>query len=139
MEETKCYCGHTTTCDCGPEDIKEELKTNKLNMTEKNIVFRDPVVERVVEKFVSRSDIGYAKYGNTLHDERTKKMKGLFKYLNDVQEELMDAVLYIQACKEEIQDLTEEALIQDFRDVDLDDIEDKGHPYAFTIDEEENS
>ena len=37
-------------------------------MTEKNIVFRDPVVERVVEKFVSRSDIGYAKYGNTLHD-----------------------------------------------------------------------
>jgi hypothetical protein len=138
MEETKCYCGHTTICDCGPEDTKEELKTNKLNMTEKNIVFRDPVVERVVEKFVSRSDIGYAKYGNTLHDERTKKMKGLFKYLNDVQEELMDAVLYIQACKEEIQDLTEEALIQDFRDVDLDDFEDKGHPYAFTIDEEDS-
>ena len=107
-------------------------------MTEKNIVFRDPVVERVVDKFVSRSDIGYAKYGNTLHDERTKKMKGLFKYLNDVQEELMDAVLYIQACKEEIQDLTEEALIQDFRDVDLDDFEDKGHPYAFTIDEEDS-
>jgi SHS2 domain-containing protein len=105
-------------------------------MTEKNIVFRDPVVERVVEKFVSRSDIGFEKYGQTLHDERTKKMKGLFKYLNDVQEELMDAVLYIQACKEEVQDLTEEALIQEFRDVDLDDFEDKGHPYAFTIDEE---
>jgi hypothetical protein len=138
MEQTKCYCGHTTYCDCGPEDTKEELKTNKLNMTEKNIVFRDPLVERVVEKFVSRSDIGFEKYGNTLHDERTKKMKGLFKYLNDVQEELMDAVLYIQACKEEIQDLTEEALIQDFRDVDLDDFEDKGHPYAFTIDEEDS-
>lgn len=105
-------------------------------MTEKNIVFRDPVVERVVDKFVSRSDIGFAKYGNTLHDERTKKMKGLFKYLNDVQEELMDAVLYIQACKEEIKDLTEEALIQDFKDVDVD-IEDKGHHYAFTIDEDE--
>lgn len=107
-------------------------------MTEKNIVFRDPVVERVVEKFVSRSDIGYAKYGNTLHDERTKKMKGLFKYLNDVQEELMDAVLYLQACKEEIQDLSEEALLmQDFSDIDVD-IEDKGHPYAFTIDEEDS-
>jgi hypothetical protein len=95
-------------------------------MTEKKIAFRDPVVERVVDKFVSRSDIGFAKYGNTLHDERTKKMKGLFKYLNDVQEELMDAVLYLQACKEETQDLTEEALIQHFRDVDVG-IEDKGH------------
>jgi SHS2 domain-containing protein len=104
-------------------------------MTEKNIIFRDPVVERVVEKFVSRSDVGFAKYGTTLHEERTTKIKGLFKYLNDVQEELMDAVLYIQACKEEIQDLTEEALIQEFRNIDLDNFEDKGHPYAFTIDE----
>ena len=25
-EETKCYCGHTTYCDCGPEEetIKKE-------------------------------------------------------------------------------------------------------------------
>jgi hypothetical protein len=105
-------------------------------MTEKKILFRDPVVERVVEKFVSRSDIGFAKYGTTLHDERTQKMKGLFKYLNDVQEELMDAILYLQACKEEVVDLSEEGMIQKFRDVDIgDDIEDKGHPYAFTIDE----
>ena len=22
-EETKCYCGHTTTCDCGPETLEE--------------------------------------------------------------------------------------------------------------------
>jgi hypothetical protein len=20
----KCYCGHTTTCDCGPEEFKQE-------------------------------------------------------------------------------------------------------------------
>jgi hypothetical protein len=82
-------------------------------MAKKEIEFRDPIVERVVEKFVSRSDVGFEKYGHTLHDERTKKMKGLSKYLNDVQEELMDAILYIQACREEIQDLTEEALIKD--------------------------
>jgi len=87
-------------------------------MNKKEINFRDPIVERVVEKFVSRSDVGFKKYGHTLHDERTKKMKGLAKYLNDVQEELMDAILYIQACREEIQDLTEEALIKDFEDVD---------------------
>lgn len=87
-------------------------------MNKKEINFRDPIVERVVEKFVSRSDVGFEKYGHTLHDERTKKMKGLGKYLNDVQEELMDAILYIQACREEIQDLTEEALIKDFKDVE---------------------
>jgi hypothetical protein len=95
-------------------------------------------VERVVDKFVSRSDVGFKKYGHTLHDERTKKMKGLAKYLNDVQEELMDAVLYIQACREEIQDLTEEALIKDFKDADyleFDVIKDPGHHYSFTIDE----
>jgi hypothetical protein len=44
------------------------------------------------------------------------KMKGLTKYLNDVQEELMDAVLYIQAAREELQDLSEEALIDRHRD-----------------------
>jgi argininosuccinate lyase len=91
-------------------------------MIKKSIVFRDPVVERVVEKFVSRSNVGYAKYGTTLHEERTTKLKGLFKYLNDVQEELMDAVLYIQAAKEEIHDLTEEALINKFVDLDILDV-----------------
>ena len=91
-------------------------------MIKKSIVFRDPVVERVVEKFVSRSDVGYAKYGTTLHEERTTKLKGLFKCLNDVQEELMDAVLYIQAAKEEIHDLTEEALINKFIDLDILDV-----------------
>ena len=35
-------------------------------MTEKTIKFRDPVVERVVDKFVSRSDVGFEKYGQTL-------------------------------------------------------------------------
>ena len=71
-------------------------------MNEKKIKFRDPVVERVVDKFVSRSDVGYEKYGKTLHDERTGGHKDLAGYLNDVQEELMDAILYIQAAKEEL-------------------------------------
>ena len=68
------------------------------------MTFRDPVVERVCDKFVKRSDVGYAKYGKTLHDERTGKHKDLAGYLNDVQEELMDAILYIQAAREELQD-----------------------------------
>ena len=77
--------------------------------------FRDPVVRKVCDKFVKRSDVGYEKYGSTLDDERRVKMKDLQKYLNDIQEELMDAVLYIQAAREELQDLSEEAMIDKYR------------------------
>ena len=87
-----------------------------LKMTKRTINFRDPVVERVVDKFVSRSDIGFEKYGTTLEDERRLKMKGLQKYLNDIQEELMDAVLYIQTARDELQDLHEESLIEKFNE-----------------------
>jgi len=82
----------------------------------KSYGFRDPVVRNVVDKFVERSDVGYAKYGSTLDDERRFKMKGLQKYLNDIQEELMDAVLYIQAARDELQDLNEESLIEKFKE-----------------------
>ena len=70
--------------------------------------FRDPVVKRVVDKFKTRSDEGYRKYGTTLHEDRTTKMKGLMKYLIDIQEELMDAVLYIQTAQEELKDILDE-------------------------------
>lgn len=76
-------------------------------MKSKEILFRDPVVERVVDKFVSRSDVGFKKYGQTLDTERKSKIKGLLEYVNDVQEELMDAVLYLQAVKEELYESTE--------------------------------
>ena len=94
-----------------------EISDAKSGITSrKQYAFRDPVVKNVVDKFVSRSDVGYDKYGSTLDDERRLKMKGLQKYLNDIQEELMDAVLYIQAAREELQDLSEEALISKFED-----------------------
>ena len=67
-------------------------------------VFRDPVVKRVVDKFRERSDEGFKKYGTTLDEERTTKMKGLMKYLIDIQEELMDAILYIQTAQEELKE-----------------------------------
>ena len=93
----------------------EHLK--KINMSDREIMdakngievresygFRDPVVKNVVDKFVSRSDVGYEKYGRTLDDERRNKHKDLLGYLCDIQEELMDAVLYIQAAREELTD-----------------------------------
>ena len=69
---------------------------------EKNYDFRDPVVSRVVKQFVDRSNTGYKKYGQTLDSERRKGVKNLGDYLQDIQEELMDAILYIQAAKEDL-------------------------------------
>jgi len=65
-------------------------------MRQKIINFRDPVVERVVDKFVDRSDVGYKKYGVTLEEDPGE----MLEWLNHLQEELMDAVLYLQKAKE---------------------------------------
>ena len=101
----------------------------------KSYGFRDPVVKNVCDKFVKRSDVGYKKYGSTLDDERRLKMKGLQKYLNDIQEELMDAILYIQTAREELQDLSEEALIKKFVSDDYE--EPRAYNLASDYDDEE--
>ena len=77
-------------------------------MSKKQIEFRDPVVERVVDKFVSRSDVGFAKYGVTLNDDKSN----LFAWINHLQEELMDAVLYMQKLKESSTEELQEALLK---------------------------
>ena len=53
-------------------------------MKKKEIEFRDPVVERVVDKFIARSNVGFAKYGKTLQDDKSD----LFVWANHLQEEL---------------------------------------------------
>ena len=53
----------------------------------------DPIVKQVTDKFKSRSEVGIKKYGTTLEDNNTDD------FLNHLQEELMDAVLYIQKLK----------------------------------------
>lgn len=83
-------------------------------MNKKQIEFRDPVVERVVNKFVSRSDVGYSKYGITLEDDPSK----MFEWLNHLQEELMDAVLYLQKAKEVYSTDLEEDLLMDLEVTD---------------------
>ena len=49
----------------------------------------DPIVTMVKEKFDLRSKVGIDKYNTTLFD-------GFYKFLNHLQEELMDATLYIE-------------------------------------------
>ena len=81
-----------------------EIMDAKRGIERKSYGFRDPVVKNVVDKFVERSDVGYEKYGKTLDNERRGGYKDLAGYLNDIQEELMDAVLYIQTAREELAD-----------------------------------
>jgi hypothetical protein len=75
----------------------------------KEIEFRDPVVRRVVDKFVSRSDVGFKKYGITLDKDPSE----MFQWLNHLQEELMDAVLYLQKAKEVYTDDMQDKIIED--------------------------
>lgn len=53
----------------------------------------DPIVEAVVKKFRDRSNVGFKKYGTTLEANNTDD------FLNHLQEELMDAVNYIEKLK----------------------------------------
>jgi hypothetical protein len=89
-------------------------------MRKKEIEFRDPVVERVVNSFVSRSNVGWKKYGITLDSDP----QDVLVWLNHLQEELMDAVLYLQKAKEVYAD-QDNMLI------------DNGHRINVTIDEED--
>ena len=85
-------------------------------MTKQEIEFRDPVVQSVVNKFVDRSDVGFAKYGKTMRDDNSD----VFTWLNHLQEELMDATLYLQRLKEEITNLREEkALLREINEIDV--------------------
>jgi len=51
---------------------------------------RDAIVEQVLAKYRQRSEVGYQKYGTTL-EENSKD-----SYLKHLQEELMDATLYLE-------------------------------------------
>jgi hypothetical protein len=87
-------------------------------MNKRDIEFRDPVVERVVDKFVSRSDVGFAKYGITLENDKSN----IFQWINHLQEELMDAVLYLQKLKETTTEEMQEALLKSIEVYDEEDL-----------------
>ena len=57
---------------------------------------KDSVVEAVVAKFQQRSEFGIKKYGVTL--DRTDL--GLKDWIHHMQEELMDAILYLEKLKQ---------------------------------------
>ncbi len=59
---------------------------------------KDQIVEQVKNKFDERSETGIAKYGTTLE----RGDLSLLDWLSHLQEELMDATLYIQKLKNEL-------------------------------------
>lgn len=58
---------------------------------------KDPIVDSVVNKYKERSNVGIKKYGTTLQQNDLT----FLEWLNHLQEELMDATLYIEKLKQE--------------------------------------
>jgi len=72
---------------------------------------KDEIVLKVLKKMDQRSLVGQEKYGATMMEEIEGEEKDLNRFLIDVQEELMDALLYIEAAKRCLSDEIEESMI----------------------------
>ena len=72
----------------------------------------DKIVQAVLRKMDERSLVGQKKYGATMMQEIKNQDKDLNRFLIDVQEELMDAILYIEAAKRCLKDQIEDAALK---------------------------
>ena len=81
-------------------------------MSKRGYNFRDPIIQKVVEKFISRSDVGFDKYKVTLDEDS----KSINEWLENIQEELMDAVNYIEKLKSILTDDLQEALLKHYNE-----------------------
>ncbi len=57
----------------------------------------DSIVNNVVESFIERSNVGFAKYGTNLD----RKDLSFLDWLNHAQQEAMDMILYLEKLKQE--------------------------------------
>jgi len=73
---------------------------------------KDKIVQAVLRKMDERSIIGQKKYGATMLEEIEGEVKDLDRFLVDVQEEIMDALLYIEAARRCLTDEIEEAMLR---------------------------
>ena len=80
-------------------------------MNNYNVKTEDKIVQQVIEKIDQRSLVGQAKYGAMMMEEVEGKDKDLNDFLIDVQEEIMDALLYIQAARACLRDEVEECML----------------------------
>ena len=78
------------------------------------ITTQDQIVKQVIKKLDERSNVGYKKYGVTLHDDEPS----LHKWLNHIQEELLDACNYIEKLKSETTDVLIDKIMKDYLEED---------------------
>ena len=71
------------------------------NIEEMKEIKEDKIVNTVIEAYKKRSNVGIDKYGTTLSREDLSSLD----WLQHLQEELMDATLYIEALKYKIDKL----------------------------------
>ena len=58
---------------------------------------QDPTVNAVLHKFIDRSNAGMKTYGKALRDNHGKTFE---QWISDVQEELLDSIVYLEKVKE---------------------------------------
>ena len=63
----------------------------------KSVQQTDKIVDNVLDLYKKRSEVGIKKYNTTLYDSPD----GFYAFLNHLQEELMDATLYIEKLKQQ--------------------------------------
>ena len=87
--------------------IRDSVKWLTEHLLKMKIKTKDEIVRAVLAKMDERSLIGQKKYGATMMEEIKGEKKDLNRFLVDVQEELMDALLYIEAAKRCLEDEVE--------------------------------
>ncbi len=75
--------------------MEEEKQPISLDRDIINGFEEDLIVSKVIRKFAKRSEVGIKKYNTTLQENND----GLLKFLTHLQEELMDATLYVEKIK----------------------------------------
>jgi len=75
---------------------------------------KDKIIQNVIDKIQKRSEVGFKKYGVTLYDDG----QPLDTWLNHIQEELMDAVNYIEKTRMSLRESIEDCYIRDLEVTD---------------------
>jgi hypothetical protein len=63
------------------------------------VLTKDPLVQRILERFAKRSENGIKKYGKTMVDAT----KSIDEWIDDAQEESWDKIVYLEKIKIELQ------------------------------------
>ncbi len=82
-----------------------------INMKDYRIKTEDPIVQKIIKKIDERSEFGMKKYGQSMMQEVVNREKDLGAFIVDVQEELMDAILYLESARHCLQDEIEDAML----------------------------